>query len=124
MSGQRTDIRTWRNRFAPEATWLPTIKMGKRITFSIVASIAASTALGQGDGVSGIYQATAVISSYFEPATRLMYAIAAVIGLIGGIRVYSKFSSGEHDTAKTAAAWFGACLFLIVSVIMLRAFFL
>ena len=56
--------------------------------------------------------------------TKLIYAIGAVVGLIGGIKVYSKFSSGDPDTSKTAASWFGACIFLIVSATILRSFFL
>ena len=53
-----------------------------------------------------------------------IYAIGAVIGLIGGVKVYSKFSSGDPDTSKTAASWFGACIFLIVAATILRSFFL
>lgn len=45
-------------------------------------------------------------------------------GLIGAIRVYSKFSSGDPDTGKTAGSWFGACVFLIVAATVLRSFFL
>ncbi|WP_254203312.1 DUF4134 domain-containing protein [Phocaeicola vulgatus] len=56
--------------------------------------------------------------------TKLIYAIGAVIGLIGGVKVYSKFSSGDPDTSKTAASWFGACIFLIVAATILRSFFL
>lgn len=56
--------------------------------------------------------------------TKLIYAIGAVVGLIGGIKVYGKFSSGDPDTSKTAASWFGACIFLIVSATILRSFFL
>ena len=56
--------------------------------------------------------------------TKLIYAIGAVIGLIGGVKVYSKFSSGDPDTSKTAASWFGACIFLIVAATSLRSFFL
>ena len=44
--------------------------------------------------------------------------------LIGGIKVYNKFSSGDPDTSKTAASWFGACIFLIVAATILRSFFL
>lgn len=60
----------------------------------------------------------------FDPLTLLIYAVGAVIGLIGGIKVYQKFSSGDPDTSKTAASWFGACIFLIVSATVLRSFFL
>ncbi len=56
--------------------------------------------------------------------TKLIYAIGAVVGLIGGIKVYSKWSSGDPDTSKTAASWFGACIFLIVAATILRSFFL
>ena len=56
--------------------------------------------------------------------TKLIYAIGAVVGLIGGIKVYNKFPSGDPDTSKTAASWFGACIFLIVAATILRSFFL
>ena len=72
--------------------------------------------------MAGIQEATQMVTSYFDPATKLIYAIGAVIGLIGGVRVYQKFSSG--DTSKTAASWFGACIFLIVAATILRSFFL
>ena len=65
-----------------------------------------------------------MVTSYFDPLTLLIYAVGAVIGLIGGIKVYQKFSSGDPDTSKTAASWFGACIFLIVSATVLRTFFL
>ena len=48
----------------------------------------------------------------------------SVVGLIGGVKVYGKFSSGDPDTSKTAASWFGACIFLIVAATILRSFFL
>ena len=60
----------------------------------------------------------------FRPGTKLVYAIGAVCGLIGGVKVYNKFSSGDPDTSKTAASWFGACIFLIVAATILRSFFL
>ncbi len=56
--------------------------------------------------------------------TKLIYAIGAVVGLIGGVKVYGKFSSGDPDTSKTAASWFGACIFLIIAATILRSFFL
>jgi hypothetical protein len=77
-----------------------------------------------GDGMSGINQATSMISGYFDPGTKLIYAIGAMVGLIGGVKVYGKFSSGDPDTSKTAASWFGACIFLIVAATILRSFFL
>ena len=86
--------------------------------------LAAMGAFAQGDGSAGIQEATQMVTSYFDPATQLIYAIGAVVGLIGGVKVYNKFSSGDPDTSKTAASWFGACIFLIVAATILRSFFL
>ncbi len=86
--------------------------------------VAVVTAFAQGNGAAGITQATQMVTSYFGPVTDLIYAAAAIIGLIGGIKIYQKFSSGDPDTGKTAASWFGACIFLIVAATILRAFFL
>ena len=86
-----------------------------------------ATAIGayaQGNGIAGINEATKMVTSYFNPGTKLIYAVGAVVGLIGGIKVYNKFSSGDPDTSKTAASWFGACIFLIVAATILRSFFL
>lgn len=52
-------------------------------------------AYAQGNGVGGIVEATNMVSSYFDPATKLVYAIGAVVGLIGGVKVYGKFVRRE-----------------------------
>ena len=65
-----------------------------------------------------------MVKSYFDPAVRLIYAIGAVVGLVGAIKTYIKFSSGDPDTGKTAASWFGSCVFLIVAATVLKSFFL
>ena len=99
--------------------------MRKKKFFLIAACLpAAMGAMAQGNGQAGITEATQMVTSYFEPGTKLIYAIGAVVGLIGGVKVYGKFSSGDPDTSKTAASWFGACIFLIVAATILRSFFL
>ena len=49
----------------------------------------------QGNGMAGITEATNMVTSYFDPATKLIYAIGAVVGLIGGVKVYGKFVRRE-----------------------------
>ncbi|WP_278677533.1 MULTISPECIES: DUF4134 domain-containing protein [Bacteroidaceae] len=99
--------------------------MKKKISLSmLLLYITVAAARAQGNGMAGIQEATQMITGYFDPATKLIYAIGAVVGLIGGIKVYNKFSSGDPDTSKTAASWFGACIFLIVAATILRSFFL
>lgn len=82
------------------------------------------SALAQGNGVAAIEKANAEIKSYIEPITTLFYAICAVVGFIGAVKVYGKWSSGSSDTTRTAASWFGSCVFAIVAVTAIRAFFL
>lgn len=41
--------------------------------------------------MAGITEATNMVTGYFDPATKLIYAIGAVVGLIGGVKVYGKF---------------------------------
>ena len=96
----------------------------KMIITLLIACMLVQHTRAQGNGLAGIQEATKMITSYFDPATKLIYAIGAVVGLIGGVKVYNKFSSGDPDTSKTAASWFGACIFLIVAATILRSFFL
>lgn len=99
--------------------------MRKRLFIAAILLVAATTSvLAQGNGLAGITDATTMVTSYFDPGSKLIYAVGAVMGLVGGIKVYNKFSSGDPDTSKTAAAWFGACIFLIVAATILRSFFL
>lgn len=75
------------------------------------------------DAIAGIQDANQKVRSYFNAGTQLMYAVGAILGLIGAIKVYQKWNAGDHDTGKVAAAWFGSCVFLVVVVTMIRAFF-
>src|SRR6476620_64496 len=75
------------------------------------------------DGNAGINEANTKVRGYFDSGTNLMYAVGAVLGLIGAVKVYSKWSHGDPDTGKVAAAWFGSCVFLVVVATVIRAFF-
>ena len=75
------------------------------------------------DGAAGISEADSQVRSYFEPGTNLMYAIGAVLGLVGAVKVFQKWNAGDQDTNKVAAAWFGSCIFLVVVATVLQSFF-
>lgn len=83
-----------------------------------------TTALHAQDGNAGINEAVTQITSYFDTGTTLMYAIGAVVGLIGAVKVYQKWNSGDQDTSRVAASWFGSCIFLVIVASVLRSFFL
>ncbi|MFA6084668.1 DUF4134 domain-containing protein [Mucilaginibacter sp.] len=82
----------------------------------------AAYALAQ-DGNQGISQATTMVKGYFDTGCTLMYAIGAVVGIVGAIKVYQKWNAGEPDTGKVAASWFGSCIFLVVVATVIKSFF-
>lgn len=75
------------------------------------------------DGNAGINQANTTVRGYFDAGTNLMYAVGAILGLIGAIKVYQKWNHGDHDTGKVAAAWFGSCIFLVIVATVIKSFF-
>ena len=91
--------------------------------FSLILFNLASL-MAQGNGVSALQKANTEILSYVEPITNLFYVICAVIGFIGAVKVYGKWSAGSSDTTRTAASWFGSCVFAIVAVTAIKAFFI
>jgi hypothetical protein len=100
-------------------------KIFKKCKQFIVTSIVLlnSMAVSAQDGNAGINEANTQVRSYFDSGTNLMYAVGAIVGLIGAIKVYNKWNAGDHDTGKVAAAWFGSCVFLVVVATVIKSFF-
>jgi hypothetical protein len=94
----------------------------KRFCVVAVAVMFTIVVYGQ-DGNAGIQDANTKVRSYFTSGTQLMYAVGAIVGLIGAVKVFQKWNAGDHDTGKVAAAWFGSCVFLVVVVTVIKAFF-
>lgn len=88
-----------------------------------LASLLVTLTLQAQDGNAGINEANTMVRSYFDSGTNLMYAVGAIVGLIGAVKVYQKWNSGDHDTGKVAAAWFGSCVFLVVVATVIKSFF-
>lgn len=100
-----------------------TITKGKAFGLAIAVCLITYTLADAQDGNAGINEATMRVRSYFATGTNLMYAIGAVLGLVGAVKVYQKWNSGDPDTGKVAAAWFGSCVFLVIVATVLRSFF-
>lgn len=98
---------------------------GTRLKRTVCLWIAAFTTLGVAaqSGAAGISAATTEVKSYFAVGTTLMYAVGAIVGLVGAVKVFNKWNSGDNDTGKVAAAWFGSCIFLVVVATVLKGFF-
>lgn len=76
-----------------------------------------------GGGTTGINAATSSLTSYVDPVSTLCLAIGAVVGIVGGIRVYIKWNSGDQDINKELMGWMGSCLFLVLVSVVIKAFF-
>ena len=74
-------------------------------------------------GNAGINSANTQVRGYFADGTNLMYAVGGIVGLIGAVKVYQKWNSGDQDTGKVAAAWFGSCVFLVIVATVIKSFF-
>jgi hypothetical protein len=50
-------------------------------------------------------------------------AIGGIVGVIGGIRIYNKWTNGDQDINKELVGWGGAALFLTLVPNFIGAFF-
>lgn len=98
------------------------LKCLRPINLTIAMLLVKLAAIAQ-NGNAGINAANTQVRSYFDSGINLMYAVGAIVGLIGAVKVYQKWNSGDHDTGKVAAAWFGSCVFLVIVATVIRSFF-
>lgn len=90
----------------------------------LLGLIVATPALAQtATGGAAIEQAANTIKGYWTPLKNLIMVIGGIVGLIGGLRIYNKWSNGDQDINKEVLGWGGACLFLILVPIFIGAFF-
>lgn len=99
-----------------------TVSKAMRIA-ALALLLALPLAANAQDGLAGINEANQQVRSYFDAGTDLMYAVGAILGLIGAVKVYQKWNAGDPDTGKVAAAWFGSCVFLVVVATVIQSFF-
>lgn len=102
---------------------IPTINkkkmVGKVLTLALV--MLSFTPMFASGPLSG---AATTISGYWDDVKGLIYAIGAIVGLIGGVRIYNKWTNGDQDINKEIVGWGGACLFLTLVPEFVDAFFL
>jgi hypothetical protein len=75
------------------------------------------------NGVTGLNTATSSLKTYVDPVTNIALVIGGIVGIVGAIRVYSKWNSGDQDINKELMGWGGSCVFLVVSAVIIKAFF-
>lgn len=101
--------------------WFKFILVMTLLTLDAVATYAVPSSGSLQAGLKAGYDELNGIVSIVE---QILYVIAAIIGFIGAVKVYNKWSTGEPDTTKVAASWFGGAVFLVVVGVVIRTLFL
>jgi len=97
-------------------------KMKRFWATAAVLALGAASAFAQ-SGVTGLNTATSTLKTYVNPASNIALVIGGIVGIVGAIRVYSKWNSGDQDINKELMGWGGSCVFLVVSALIVKAFF-
>jgi hypothetical protein len=95
--------------------------MKKRLLTTLITLTYFQSLFAQGG--FGIDAASSEIATFIDPVANFILIVGAVVGLIGGVRVYIKWNSGDQDVQKSIMGWFGSCLFLVTVGIVIKAFF-
>lgn len=72
---------------------------------------------------TGLTDAAGSIKNYMTPVVNLTMAIGGIVAVIGGIRIFQKWQSGDQDINKELMGWGGSALFLIMAPIVVKAAF-
>ena len=94
--------------------------LGRVLTVALVL-FALTPVLAQ--GAAAISNANTEIRKYWDPIKLLIQGIGGVVGLIGGLRIYNKWTNSDQDINKEVVGWGGACLFLIIVPQFVNSFF-
>ena len=84
--------------------------------------LAITPAFAQG-GATAISNAASDIRDYWDPVKLILKAVGGLVGFIGGLRVYNKWTNGDQDVNKEILGYGGAMIFLIVVPEFVTAFF-
>lgn len=85
-------------------------------------AVSANTAMAQG-GQAAITQATTDLAGYVDVIGDLILGIGGIVGLIGGVKVFTKWNGGDKDINKDLMAWGGSCVFLVLVSVFIKTMF-
>src|SRR5690554_784233 len=94
----------------------------KKVQTLALALMAMTPRFAQG-GATAISNAANDIRACWNPAKLILKALAGLSGVIGGLRVYNKWTNGDQDLNKEILGYGGAMIFLLVVPEFVTAFF-
>ncbi len=89
----------------------------------LVVCTVAVDAQSMDSGVQAITKSTDSLKKYIPVVTKLCYALAGIVAIVGAISVYIKMNNEEQDVKKSIMMIVGACIFLVAAAQALPLFF-
>lgn len=74
-------------------------------------------------GITALSSANSTIRSYWDPMKLIIAGIGAIVGVVGAVRVFNKWNSGDNNIGKEVVAWGGSALFLVIAPSFIGSFF-
>jgi hypothetical protein len=74
-------------------------------------------------GIGEFYQAGKEIQGFYYSFSDLSMVLGAIMGLLGGLRVYLNWQTARHHIDAQVMGWLFASLFLLLTGVFLRGLF-
>lgn len=74
-------------------------------------------------GISEIGQAKSQMAQNVNALASFSLVLGAVFGIVGGLRVYTNWNLGKKEVDIQVISWVGACVFLMIVSVFVKAFF-
>ena len=93
------------------------------VMLMLVVVTVAADAQNIDSGIQAITKSTDALKKYIPVVTKLCYALAGIVAVVGAISVYIKMNNEEQDVKKKIMRIAGACSFLVSAALALPLFF-
>lgn len=71
-------------------------------------------------GISEIRNATRMVHGNYFHLSDLILSLGAISGMVGAVRIYIKWNTGEHHMDREVISWFASCAFLLISGVFIK----
>lgn len=93
------------------------------VSVMLMLVVVAADAQNIDSGIQAITKSTDALKKYIPVVTKLCYALAGIVAVVGAISVYIKMNNEEQDVKKSIMMIVGACIFLVAAAQALPLFF-
>ena len=95
----------------------------KCLVLLAVVCLVSSDVFAAGAGATGLETANTEVRKYLTPVSKIVLGVGGIVALIGAVRIYQKWNSGDQDINKELVSYGGSAAFLIIAPIVIKAMF-